>query len=158
MTYLKFKFQVIKTSTVIIGGAVAFILYGLFRKGKALGNLYFYPKSLKGIKFEGVTPIMTLGLAVQNTSNQGFTMHSMAGELYANNYLIGNISQFDSYQVQPNSETVIDIKVRLSLIGIVTDIINSIKNKTFTHTLELDSTANIDNLQVPVDLKYKFGK
>lgn len=101
---------------------------------------------------------MTLGLVVQNTSNQGFTMHSMAGELYANKYLIGNVSQFEPYQVNANSETVIDIKVRLSLIGIVTDIINAIKNKTFTHTLQLDSTANIDNLQVPVQLEYKFGK
>lgn len=134
-----------------------YILYGLFRKGKALGNLYFFPKSFKGIRFDGITPVMTLGLAVQNTSNQSFTVNSLAGELWANKYLIGNVSQFDSYTVKANSQTVIDVKVRLSLIGIVTDIINAISNNTFSQTLELDSIANIDNLQVPIQLKFKFG-
>ena len=142
--------------TVLIGAA-AFLLYSFLRKGKALGNLVFHPHSLKDIKFEGITPVMTLGLAVQNTSNQSFTLNSIAGELYANNYLIGNIASFSAQTISPNSEKVIFIKARLSLLGIVTDMINAIKNGTWTQTLELESTANIDNLQVPVDLKYKFS-
>lgn len=146
------------TGTTIAVAAGFFILTGLFSKSKALGNLYFYPHSLKGIKFDGVTPVMTLGLAVQNTSNQSFTLRSIAGELYANNYLIGNIGSFVPQAILPNSQTIIFINARLSLIGIVSDIIDALKNKTFNTTLELESQANIDNLQVPINLKFKFGK
>lgn len=146
------------TGTTIAIAAAGFILFGLLSKSKALGNLYFYPHSLKGIKFEGITPVMTLGLAVQNTSNQSFTLRSIAGELYANSYPIGNISNFVPQTILPNSQTIIFINARLSLLSIVTNIINAIRNNTFSQTLELDSTANIDNLQVPIDLKFKFGK
>lgn len=107
---------------------------------------------------EGLTPIMTLALAVQNTSNQSFTVNSMAGELYANNIYLGNVSSFNPVEVRPNTEQVIDIRVRLSLIGIVNDILQGIKNKTFNQDLELDSVANIDNLQVPINIVYKFSK
>lgn len=146
------------TATTLAFGAGAFILYSLFRKGMAAGNLVFRPYNLKGIRLDGITPVMTLGLAIQNTSNQSFTLQSLAGEVYANKYLIGNVGSFKPQTVHPNSETVIYIDCRLSIIGIVTDIINAIRNKTFSHTIELESTANIDNLQVPVDLSYKFGK
>lgn len=107
---------------------------------------------------DGLTPVMTLGLAIQNTSNQSFTLQSLAGEVYANKYLIGNVGTFSAQTIHPNSETVIYIDCRLSLLGIVTDILNAIRNKTFSQTIELESTANIDNLQVPIDLSYKFGK
>jgi hypothetical protein len=139
-------------------GAGAILLYSLFTKQKALESLVFYPHSLKDIRFDGVTPVMTLGLAVQNTSNKKFTLNSIAGILYANNYIIGNISGFIPQVIPANSQTIIFIKARLSLIGIVSDVIRAIKNKTFSETLELESKANIDNLQVPVNLKYKFSK
>lgn len=101
---------------------------------------------------------MTLGLAVQNTSNQSFTVYSLAGEVFANDYLIGNIGNFSAQTIKPNSQAVMSITCRLSLIGIVTDIITAINNKTFNQVIELDMVANVDNLQVPIDVKYKFGK
>lgn len=152
------KLLVLKPLQALLLAAGGFIIYSLVRKGQALGNLFFYPKSLKGIKFEGATPVMTLGLAVQNTSNQSFTVNSMAGELYANNTFIGNVAVFSPVVINANSEQVIDIRVRLSLLGIVNDIIQGIKNRTISQALELDSIANIDNLQVPINIVYKFGK
>lgn len=143
--------------TIAIGAGI-FLLYSLFRKKQALGNLVFYPHSLKGIKFDGITPVMTLGLAVQNTSNQTFQLNSIAGQIFANTYLIGNIGSFVPQVIPANSQSVIYINARLSLIGIVTDIINQINNGTFTQEIELESNANIDNLQVPIDLKFKFAK
>lgn len=144
------------TATTIAISAAAFIFYSLLRKGQALGQLVFHPHSIKGIKMDGITPVMTLGLAIQNTSNQSFTLKSIAGELWANNYLVGNIASFDPQTINANSEAVVYIKARMSLLGLVSDIINAIKNKTWKQTLELNSVANIDNLQVPIDIKYKF--
>jgi len=147
-----------RTATVFGLSAAGIILYSLFRKSAAAGTLNFYPASVKKIKFEGATPIMVFGLAIQNTSNQSFTLKSIAGNLYANNYLIGNIGAFNPQVIAANSQTVIDVNVRMSLIGIVTDIINGIKNNTFSQNLELESYANVDNLQVPVNITYKIGK
>jgi hypothetical protein len=144
-----------KTSTILLA-AVGLLAYSLYRKQSALNTLQFYPYSLKGIKFDGITPVMTMGLAVQNTSNQNFTLNSFAGQLYANTYLIGNVGSFIPQNILANNQSVIYIDVRLSLLNIVSDIISAINNNSLNQTFELDSTANIDNLQIPVKVKFTF--
>jgi LEA14-like dessication related protein len=110
---------------------------------------------VQGFRFEGLTPVLTLKLAVQNTSNQSFTLKSFAGNVWANNYLVGVTSSFDAIEIKANAQTLVPIKVRLSLLGIVNDIIQAITTHSKTVELELDSHANVDNLQVPVNIKYK---
>lgn len=147
------------TTLQIVGfGLAGTILYSLLRKKSGLTNLIFYPKNLKAFRFDGLTPVLTFGIAVQNTSNQSFTLNSFAGEVYKDTTLIGNISTFNAQTISANSEKIIYADARLSLLGIVSDLINAITNKTFSGTLELDAHANIDNLQVPIDLKFKIGK
>lgn len=138
--------------------AGALLLYSYFRKATAAGRLNFYPANVKDLYFDGATPVITLGLAVQNTSNQSFGLKSLAGNVYANNYLVGNVSSFTPQIIGPNSQAIVTIRVRMSLLGIVNDIIEAITNKKFTQVLELESWANIDNQQVPINIKYKVGK
>jgi hypothetical protein len=147
-----------KALTAGILGLGGLLIYSLFRKGKALGNLIFFPYSIKNIRFQGATPILSLGITVQNTSNQSFTLKSIAGELFANNYLIGNLSQFTPLTINPNSEVVMYVDCRLSLLSIVGDIVNAIKTGAWSQNLELECMANVDNLQVPINITYKFGK
>lgn len=100
---------------------------------------------------------MTIGLGVQNTSNQSFTIRSLAGNLYANNYYIGNVSSFTLRTIAPNSQQVIFITARLQLIGIVNDILNAFENRNFAQTIEIKAMANVDNLQIPININYKIG-
>jgi len=148
----------LNTGTTIALGALAFIILGAFTKSQALQRLIFYPRNLKDIHWEGITPVMTLGVAAQNASDQSAVLKSIAGEIYANDYLIGNISYFTPQIIYPNAETIIFLNARLFPLAIVSDIIDAINNKTFDQTLEIESQANIDNLQTPLDLKFKFGK
>lgn len=151
------KISRITPGQTIAIAAVVFLGYSLIRKSSALMNLVFHPQSIKNLRFEGATPILTMGLAVQNTSNQSFTLQSLAGEIYVNSYLVGNISTFVPQNINPNSETVLYIDARMSLLGIVNDIITAISNHTFAQTIVLEANANIDNLQAPIKLNYKFG-
>jgi hypothetical protein len=133
------------------------VLYNIFNKSAAAGTLNFYPESVRQIRFEGATPIMTVGLAVQNTSASKFVIKSIAGNLYANTYLVGNLSYFTPQAINPNSQSVILLDVRLGLLGIVQDIIRAFQFGNFQQDLIFKSFANVDNFQVPINITYKVG-
>lgn len=142
-------------STLLLGGAL--VAYNAFAKGSALQTLNFYPKSISSIKFDGVTPVMRFGLAIQNTSNQRMVLRSFAGNLYANGLLIANVSSYNLTPVAPNAETVLMITARLSLLGIVQDIIQAFNGNGLKQEIELDARANIDRYNIPIKIKYSVG-
>lgn len=142
---------------LLIGGAL--LAYNALTKGAALAQLNFYPGKVTGIKFDGSTPVLSFILTVQNTSNQNIVLRSIAGNLFANGYLIGNVASFIPVNIGPNSQTNLFLTVRLSLIGVVTDVINALNNTGLGlhQVIELQSTANVDRYQIPVNISYKIG-
>ena len=142
------------TSVLLTGGAI--IAFNAMQKAQASGTLNFYPASVKNIRFDGITPVVTLGLAIQNPSNQRFTIKSFAGNLYANDILIGNVSSYVNTIVAPNSQTVYDLNIRLSILGIVNDIIEAFQGNGLRQELELQAWINVDSFVVPVNIKYSI--
>lgn len=140
---------------LLIGGAL--VAYNAFAKGSALKTLNFYPKKVDAIRMDGITPVITFSLAIQNTSNQTMVVNSLAGNLYANSFLIGNVSSYVPVRVKANGETILQLTVRLSLLGIVQDIIRAFNGNGFQQQLEFDARANIDRYQVPIKISYKVG-
>jgi hypothetical protein len=143
-----------QTLALVAAGAVAF---SLLNKANAAGTLNFYPLSVTGIQMDGSTPVMTLGIRVQNTSGSQYVMRSIAGNAYSNNYLVGNFSSFAQQSIPANYQATIYITIRLSLIGIVQDILNAFQYHNFTQTVTLQGYANVDNYQVPINLSYQVG-
>jgi len=94
---------------------------------------------------------------VQNTSNNGFTVKSFAGNVYFKNTLVGNVSSFNSVVINGNSQGVMLVKVKLFALSLVNEIIQIIQNGNFTGTLNLDAIANVDGLQTPVEMNFKIG-
>jgi hypothetical protein len=129
----------------------------LIRKQNAAGTLNFYPSTVKDLYIENARPVIVLGLAAQNTSNQSFTINSFAGNLYANGYLVGNVSNFTTQTIERNKETIIELTVRMGVLGVVNNIIQAWNNGTAAQQLELDAYINVDNLQVHKVLKYSIG-
>ena len=72
-------------------------------------------------------------------------------------YKIGNVSDFEAVTVAANSETPIDITIRLQLIGLVSDLMNAILYGNFQQQISLVALANVDNLQVPINFDYTIG-
>jgi hypothetical protein len=136
--------------------AGAVVAYNAFNKASAAGSLNFYPSGARSLRFDGITPVITIGIAIQNPSNQYYSINSFVGNVSANGYLIGNVSSFGKMVVRPNAQTVYPITVRLSLLGVVNDIVNAIQGSGIQQQLDLSATANVNNFLVPVKLKYQL--
>lgn len=146
-----------KPGESILLGLGALIAFGLIRKKNALGTLNFYPATATDLRFEGMTPILSLGLAVQNTSNQQFTLNSFSGNVYSNNYLVGNVSNFNPVTVAANKQTMVILKIRLSLLGITNDIIRAFQTHNIQQQLQLQAYVNVDGIQAPLNINYTIG-
>lgn len=138
--------------------AAGLLAYNLFTKGRALGTLNFYPAEVSSVRFDGLTPVVTLGLAVQNTSGQQMILRSFAGNVFANGYLIGNVASYTPTAIRANGESRIFVTARFSILGLVNDIIEAITTKNFKQTFELSAFANVNNFQIPVKIKYSVGE
>lgn len=146
-----------KASTAIFTGAGLLVAYSLFRKSQAAGDLFYYPDKVYSFKFENLTPVMVIGLRVQNTSNQYFRLLSFAANVTSNGYLVGNAFSFTPQQIAPNSEQIVLVTLRLFPISLVNDLIRAFTTNNFTQEIKVTGQMNVDNLQVPVNLNYKIG-
>lgn len=146
-----------KTGHAIVTAAAALVAYNLFTKSQASGTLNFYPTKVSNIGFDGVTPVATIGLAAQNPSNQRFTLRAITGNLSANGYVIGNISQFLQQVIQPTSSSVIYFDVRLSLLSVVSDVIEAFQTNNYSQELRFEGWINVDGFLQKLDIKYKVG-
>jgi hypothetical protein len=138
-------------------GAVGFFVYALFSKARALQTMNLYPAGVQDIYFDGPTPVIRLVLRAQNSSSQSLTINSIAANLYANGYLVGNMGSFLPQPIAPNSESELVVNVRLNPLGIVNDIIRAVQFGSFTQDLNFRGYANINNYQLPVDMTFKAG-
>jgi hypothetical protein len=148
----------LKTGQAILTTAALLVGYNLFAKSQAAERLNFYPASVTNIRFDGLTPVLTLGLAVQNVSNQRFVVRSIAANLSANGYIIGNLAFFLPQTIQPNSSSTLMLDIRLSLISIVNDVISAFQTENFSQDLLLQGWVNVDGIQAPLSMKYKVGR
>jgi len=143
------------TKSLLVGGAI--VALSAFSKAQAGGSLNFYPAAIQHIRFDGITPVATFGLAVQNPTGSRFVIKSLVGNLYANSILIGNVSSFLPFTVSPNSQAVYPLTVRLSLLGVVADIVKAFNGQGWKQSVEFKATANVDNWMIPIKINYQVG-
>lgn len=146
-----------RPSELLLLGVIGVAAFALARRASALGTLIFMPGRVVSISLEGTSPVMTLELVVQNTSSQSLVVNSLAGNLFANNYLVGNVSSFVSTRIPGNAQAVIPVKVRLMLIGLVNDIVQSFQNGNFTQDVRLEGFANAGFVRAPLDITFRVG-
>lgn len=146
-----------QTRNVVLVSAAAFVAYHLFRKQIAGGTLLFSPDKVRAFRFDGITPVFQIGLLVQNTSNQNFTLNSIAADVTADTYSVGNVSAFGAQVIPANSQRILLLDVRLFSISIVNELIKAFQYKDFLWEVKVNGTANVDGLQVPLRLTYKIG-
>lgn len=154
--YLKkeiaYKLNILSKAALVTGAIIALTA---LNKAAASGTLNFYPANIKSIGFDGITPVATLGLAIQNPSTQSFTINSLVGNLTANGILIGNVSSFTPVTVNASSQQVYYLSVRLSLLGIVNDLIKAFNGGGVSQTIEFKAYANVNNYTIPLTITYK---
>lgn len=146
--------NLIKTAAAVGAGV---ILYNVLVKGKALGSINFISGGVHSFAMQGINPVLTVGVIAQNTSSQKFVVRSIAGNVYADNYLVGYVSYFGQTEILPNSQATILVPLVLSPLGIVQDIINAFQSNDSKQQVEFKGFANVDNFQIPIDNKYNIG-
>lgn len=145
----------LKTLGLIFGGVV---VYNLLTKSWALNDINFLAGSVRNITFQGATPVAEIGLLAQNTSGQQFNVNSFTGDLYvvqdSKNVYIGNVSSFQEQTILPNSQIELKMFCRLSLLGIVNELIQVFTYKNFNMRLKLSGVVNVDNYRIPVNTTF----
>lgn len=146
-----------KGSTVFaISAAAGLILWAVYKKINAANALNFYVASV-ALSFQGVVPVLRFDLGIQNASSTPFNINAVVGNLYANDMLIGNVSSFVPLVIHPTSSVVYPLYVRLSLIGIVTDLVKLFSGGSgLSQTLKFDGHVNESSNSIPLQLAYKI--
>lgn len=141
---------------IIGGGAIAFLLYTAY-KAKAVSNLLFFPGNVLSMGFMGANPVMTFNMSIQNTSSLPVTVNGLAGNLFSNGTLVGNVSLDGPITVPANTRVYQTFEAQFLLIGIVNNIIRAFQNNNFTQAMQLEGFANVSGLQVPISLELSVG-
>jgi len=142
---------------VLLFGALAIGAMFLWSKGSHGYNLIFYPDKISSISFEGFTTILQATILIQNPSNSDFAIDSFAGNVYANDTLVGNVSNFGHQYIPPHSQISYPVELRLNPIGVTDTIVTAIQNQSTPIVLHLDSKVNVDNIQLAVPLDFKIN-
>lgn len=142
-------------SLLLVAGAAG--AYWYFTQKKAIGLLNYYIHDI-GVDFDGLAPLMKLNIAIQNPSNSSFLVRDFVGNISANGYNIGTVSSFTPLSVPAASQVYYPVIVRLNLIGVVTDIINLIQQRSgISQEIILNGYVNASGIVAPVYLKYKIA-
>lgn len=139
---------------LLIGGGV--LLY-LWNTSRSAANLNYFPGNITGFSLQGLSPVITVDLIVQNTSNVDFTINSLSGNATTDNILIGNIADFTPTLVPANSQRAIPLTLTLFSLGIVDNIINALQGGSVHKTILVQGTVNANGAQVPISLQYNVG-
>lgn len=152
-----------KMAKLTIGGAAGLVGYWLFNRYQALKSLVFSPGIITGFEMlsgngaGGLLPVVYFTVIVQNTSGSDLLVNSFAGNLYSNNTLVGNVSNFGQVRISANAATQIPVAGELRLLGIVDNLIQAFQTKNLTQNLQLVGSININGVPVPVTLDYTVG-
>lgn len=139
---------------LIAAGIIGLYFY---KQKEAAGNLIFFPGMITNMYWDNATPVAELTLQIQNTSNVDIDINSMAGTVFANGVRVGNVSNFSPVRIGRNSETLLPIKVRFDLIGLVNDVIRAWQGGAFKQDVRIEGYVNAGSVQVPISLVFKVS-
>jgi len=132
------------------------IALGLYAQKTAAGYLNYYIRSV-ALSFDGIVPVLKVDLNIQNPSNQQSTIRSITGNVSANGKNIGNFSMFETIQVNPNSQVILPVYVRLAVVPIVSDLVTLIlRGSGNSVEIDLKGFVNANNIVSSIDLTYKI--
>lgn len=133
------------------------IAWLVFAQQKAINLLNYIITGVK-LSWDGITPILTVALTIQNVSNEKYTVNSFVGTLTSGGTMIGNVSTFVQTDIPASSQVSLPLQIRLSLIGVVSDLVALINQGSgISQTIVLNGYLNASGILAPINLSYKIG-
>jgi hypothetical protein len=129
-------------------GALALFL---FRRTQFAQNLIYI---FRGVKLRGklFSPKIEITIGIQNPSNQRANFKSIVGVVKWKGNEFANISSYNPVTIAANSETNINVIAEPSVIGLYDTIRELVKGGLKGGKIQITGTANVDNLQLPVNI------
>lgn len=128
--------------------------YAFLKIKTGISNLTFYFRGI-GIDFENFNPIANLTFGINNPSNLNLKINAVSGSLLVGNTVIGTVSSFERVIIPKQSEGILTVKVRLSVWGVVSDIVNRIQTKSgLSYQLNFVGSVNADGILIPVNMTF----
>lgn len=138
-----------KTSDLLLLGAVGFGAWYLLRKTHAISTLVFFPR---GVGFSNGAMQITVG--VQNPTNTPLTLKSIAGTVFLNGDAVGNISSFMTQVIQPNQETPIQLNVAPNVFGLALFAGGTLAHGLDDVSFSVTGYANVDQNTFPLNFNF----
>jgi LEA14-like dessication related protein len=139
------------------GTAIALTGLGIFALSKlatarVAASLHLILANFK-IDLSGIT----VNILAQNPTSGSFTFYSMAGDVYLNDSIVGNIGSFTATTIAANAETTLPVLIRLSPTAILIQLTSLFNGTTGNPlTMRVTGTANVDDTAIPFDLSCKL--
>lgn len=131
---------------LLIGGG---IILWLLTKAQSIGSLNFVPR---GLSTSSGAVLVQLG--IQNPTSNQITLRSLVGSLIVNGSNVGDVSNFTTTTIQPNSETGIIVRVTPNYLGLASGLLNSIEDFGATQlTASLQGSANVEGQTLPLQIR-----
>lgn len=143
-----------KSLPFIIAGVIAWIYWA---KGKAIDRLQFYIKGI-GTSIQAGQPVITLSIAIQNPTNETFTIRSVVGNLSSNGQVIGRVTSNSEVFVQAAGQSLYPLNIALSIGGLGLAIYNLISQGIGTsQTIGFSGAVNASGIVAPIDITATIG-
>lgn len=136
---------------------MALVGYSLWRKDAGFKSIIFLPPQFNSLTFPNLTPVLGITMVAQNTSNQNFTVRALSAKAFCDGKYIGTVYNFNAQVIPPTSAFPLKLYIQLSLIGIAIDVVTAIQDKEFSKTIQLQGSANVDGLQLPITESFDVG-
>lgn len=146
-----------KNDKVLLIAGAAVVAYWFFSKARALKGLVFTPGPISGVTLTGGAPVLSLNISVQNTNSASLRIDSLAANVMSNGILIGNVYNFFPAEVPANAAVLMPVQIRLGTIGLVSDLITSIQYGSASQSFVIDGSANVNGIQLPLNVSFKIG-
>lgn len=144
-----------RLSAVALGVGAIWLL-SKSAKASALTRMTF---RLVGVSVGGslLSPELDLQILAQNATDTAVNIQSMTGDVFVNGSKVANLSSFQAFRLQANSETPFSVKARLNLAGSLTQILSILDGVGGTQAVvTIKGTINADGVVVPIDITYKL--
>jgi len=142
---------------LIIGGGILIALL-LARRAKSIKDtvkmLDYMPRGID-LKFEGLTPVLTLKIDVYNPNRTSVPVDGVVGKISYNGGTLATFSTNEKFSIDGTEAITIPVKVRLSLFNAIVTAFDNDHSKT----VRIDGLVKCNYLaDLPISWSYSFNQ
>jgi len=140
--------------TVGLAVAALYVLSKLSFAGNA--SRLNYSISGMGLSMNGLNPVISMNLVVQNPTNQIFNVAAIVANVALNNEPIGNVAGFTPVTIAAASQANVPLTVTISGLSLISDVVNILNGTAgVSALLHITGTVNANATLLPIDVQYQ---